>query len=45
MTFGELGYTPYNLYKYQLVLQVESDYSLPGDYIFFANYKINRFNR
>jgi len=35
--FDELGYTPYKLYKNQLVLQDESNCSIPGDYIFLPN--------
>jgi hypothetical protein len=32
--FDELGYTPYKLYKYQLMPLSEIKQPLPGDYIF-----------
>ena len=35
--FDELGYTPYKLYKYQLVPQSEDYVTLPGDYIFIVD--------
>jgi len=35
--FGELGYTPYKLYKYQLIPLSEAEPPLPGDTIFIAS--------
>jgi len=35
--FDELGYTPYKLYNYQLIPQVENNDSLSGDYFFINN--------
>ena len=37
--FDELGYTPYKLYKYQLLPLSEIKQPFPGDYIFIANEK------
>jgi len=35
--FDELEYTPYKLHKHQLVPQIGSEYSFPGDYIFLPS--------
>ena len=37
--FIDFGYTPYKLYKYQLIPSMDSELPLPGDYIFIANEK------